>query len=396
MIALPISSTFHFILLKSNSYDFIFLGAGCAGLTLLTRMLRSGRFNDNKILVIDKQAKTKNDRTWCFWEKQAGFFEDVVCKKWDTIAFFSDEYSSSFGIEPYQYKMIRGIDFYKYCFDEISRHSNVEVLYGNIVGWEKQEKTLVLKIDDEVTRLADTSTFIFNSIFNSSTPGTKSIRLLQHFKGWLIETPSPSFDDSVATMMDFRVHQDHGTSFAYMLPMGKNIALVEYTLVTKGLLQPEQYDQELSNYIKNFLGLTSYIVKEKEHGVIPMTNEKFHFLGNGWQIGTAGGQTKASSGYTFQFIQKQSEKIVDCLISGKSLKSIRPTPRRFTFYDNTLLYILYHNKVRSDKIFSSLFRKNTPQRVLRFLDNESSIIDELKIIGSLPTWPFLEAAWHQV
>src|SRR5688572_6272397 len=97
----------NFILLKSNSYDFIICGAGCAGLSLLMRMLRSGKFSDKKILLIDKEAKTKNDRTWCFWETGAGFFEEVVCKKWDTISFLSNDYSSSFTIDPYHYKMIR-------------------------------------------------------------------------------------------------------------------------------------------------------------------------------------------------------------------------------------------------------------------------------------------------
>ena len=91
-----------------------------------------------------------------------------------------------------------------------------------------------------------------------------------------------------------------------------------------------------------------------------------------YQIGTAGGQTKASSGYTFQFIQKQSQQIADCLVKGKSLNYIfRSTPKRFRFYDNTLLHILYHNKFPGKKIFTSLFQKNKPQQVLRFLDNES-------------------------
>ena len=46
-------------------------------------MIRSGKFNDKKILLMDKEPKTKNDRTWCFWEKEAGFFEEIVYKKWE-------------------------------------------------------------------------------------------------------------------------------------------------------------------------------------------------------------------------------------------------------------------------------------------------------------------------
>ena len=127
-----------------------------------------------------------------------------------------------------------------------------------------------------------------------------------------------------------------------------------------------------------------------------MTNERFSFHGHGWQIGVAGGQTKASSGYTFQFIQKQSNQITDYLIKGKSLDSLPATPKRFRFYDNTLLHILYHEKLPGDEIFTQLFKKNKPQQVLRFLDNESSLKDELKIISTLPAWPFLKAAIKQL
>jgi len=359
------------------------------------RMMRSGKFRDKKILLIDREPKTKNDRTWCFWETGAGFFEEVVCKKWDTISFFSDDYSSSFSIAPYRYKMIRGIDFYEYCFNEIGRHRNVEMVYGDVKGWKYEKEAIILQIDDKSFRLFDSGTHVFNSIYAPSKPGKKSIRLLQHFKGWLIETTAPFFNAGQATIMDFRVRQTHGTSFAYVLPLGKTIALIEYTLLTKELLRCEQYDEELDNYITNVLDIDNYSIKEEEFGVIPMTNEKLRFSGQGWQIGTAGGQTKASSGYTFQFIQKQSQQITDYLVAGKSLNDLPEIPRRFRFYDNTLLHILYHNKLKSDKIFSDLFRKNEPQQVLRFLDNESSVRDELKIISSLPTWPFLKAAWNQ-
>ena len=357
-------------------------------------MIKSGKFSDKKILLVDKEPKTKNDRTWCFWEKQKGFFEEVVYRKWDSISFFSNHYSSALQIAPYQYKMIKGINFYEYCFAEIKKHINIEILYSEIGECKLQRDNPVFSFNGEQLSLG--RPVVFNSIYRPIDKAGKTIRLLQHFKGWIIETNKPVFNPDKATMMDFRVHQDHGTAFVYVLPFSETTALVEYTLFTKDLLQPEQYNEGLKNYIDAFLAIKEYKVKEEEFGIIPMSNEQFSFEGNGWQIGMAGGQTKASSGYTFQFIQKQSEQIVHQLIKGLPLSKIPAASKRFNFYDNTLLYILYHKKLAGDKIFARLFKKNKPQQVLRFLDNESSLKEELKIISSLPTWPFLKAALKQL
>ena len=358
------------------------------------RMIKSGKFSDKKILLIDKEPKTKNDRTWCFWEKENGFFEEIVYRKWDRLSFVSDQFSETMDISPYQYKMIRGIDFYNYCFEEIRKHENIEIVYGDLKTANGHREGTTIVLNAITYNLGDS--IIFNSIPNAPKQGT--IRLLQHFKGWVIESSKEIFDPGEATMMDFRVHQDHGTTFVYVLPFNKTTALIEYTLFTKQLLQPEEYDKALKNYINIFLKLQDYRVKEEEFGIIPMTNEELSFQGQ-WgefNIGSAGGQTKASSGYTFQFIQKQSQQIADCLTNGDSLFTIFDPPKRFRFYDNTLLHILYNNKLQGKKIFTSLFQKNKPQVVLRFLDNETSLKDELKIISSLPTWPFLKAAFKQI
>jgi lycopene beta-cyclase len=380
---------------KEQAYDFVFCGAGCASLSLLMRMLNSGKFSEKKILLLDREAKTKNDRTWCFWEENNGFFEEVVYRKWDTISFLSDDFSAALDIAPYRYKMIRGIDFYRYCFTEIVKHSNVEVVYAEIGEWEYQPHNgYSFVLNGQPYSIGETT--VFNSLYKPAASDIKNIQLLQHFKGWVIETGKAVFNPDEATMMDFRVHQHHGTTFAYVLPFTNTTALIEYTLFTKDLLQQEQYDAELKHYIHAFLGIEDYKITGEEFGVIPMTNQKFPFYGKGWQIGMAGGQTKASSGYTFQFIQKQSEQIVKQLLAGKPLSQIPSTPKRFRFYDNTLLHILYYNKLPGGKIFARLFKKNKPQQVLRFLDNETSLKEEIKIISTLPTWPFLKAALKQL
>ena len=379
----------------SSKYDFIFLGAGCATLSIVMRMIKSGKFSDKKILLIDKEKKTKNDRTWCFWEKQNGFFETIVYKKWDTISFLSDSFSSDINIAPYKYKMIRGIDFYEHCFREIEQQKNIDILYGEIAEPLIHKEKINIHINGEILHLDNA--IIFNSILPKETTAPRIINLLQHFKGWLIEASQAAFDPTKAIFMDFRVGQKDDTTFEYLLPLSTTKALVEYTLFSKEILEDVVYETELKNYIENILQLKEYQVVEKEFGVIPMTNRKFPFYENDrYNIGSAGGQTKASSGYTFQFIQKQSQIIVDSLIKGSSLKQMPSTPKRFRFYDNTLLHILYHRKLQGKDIFTTMFAKNDPIQVLKFLDNESTLTEELKIISTLPTFPFLKAALKQI
>ena len=59
-------------------YDYIIAGSGCAGLSLLHKILQTPSLQNKSILVIDKDQKKSNDRTWCFWEKNPGPFESIV------------------------------------------------------------------------------------------------------------------------------------------------------------------------------------------------------------------------------------------------------------------------------------------------------------------------------
>lgn len=377
----------------SRHYDYIIAGAGCAGLSLAVHMILSGKFSDKKILIIDKEEKRKNDRTWCFWEIETGLFEPIVFQKWKQVWFHGEGFSKLLPLVPYEYKLIRGIDFYNYCFELIGKQSNIDILYGEITEIENDLEGATLKLNNETLSAG----YIFNSIlFNKPVLKKSEYYLLQHFKGWIIETEKPVFTPEEATLMDFRVDQQHGTTFIYVMPFSETKALVEYTLFSEKLLEPDQYDDELKKYISEIPGINSYKISETEFGIIPMTNHKFPANnGNIINIGSAGGQTKASSGYTFRFIQKHSAEIVERLTSGKHPAG-KPVHRKYHFYDSVLLNILYHKTLPGRKIFSELFKKNKPQQVLRFLDNESSLQDELKIISSLPTMPFLRAAMKQI
>ncbi len=351
-------------------------------------MINSNKFSDKKILLIDKEEKNKNDRTWCFWEKDAGCFESIVYKSWHGLHFISDHSDIALDISPYKYKMIRGIDFYDYCFNRIQTQSNITILHGEVSYLA--ENNFRPSLNGNMLNIQNA--IVFNSIYIPSSSQKTSFHFKQHFKGWIIETDEPIFDPGNATLMDFRVDQSLGTTFVYVLPFSSNKALVEYTLFNKILMSSDEYDVQLKLYIERFLGSPRFKILEEEMGMIPMTSETFAGFKNGmFNIGTAGGQTKASTGYTFKFIQKQADSIVRQMLADQHPAKKNPTPKRFLFYDNTLLHILSEEQLPGKKIFEHLFRRNKASSVFKFLDNESSLSEELRIINSLPKKIFIQA-----
>lgn len=379
-------------------YDYIISGAGCAGLSLLVRMMASGKFSDKKILLVDRDLKSRNDRTWCFWEKDPGFFEPIVFRQWTDLYFFGEKFESLLNVEPYHYKMVRGRDFYDHCFRIIRNHPSVEIKEGQVESLQSTKKGAVVRVNG-ILYEAD---YIFNSVLFGDTShlkhGGQYYFLKQHFKGWVISTEQNVFDASKATLMDFRPSQAHGTTFTYVLPFSENKALVEYTLFTRDLLKPEEYDAALKQYIEEYVTKEPYNVDESEFGVIPMTNFPFKaFEGNVINIGTAGGQTKPSSGYTFQFIQKYTQNIVDILLAtGKPFVATDNSPARFSFYDSTLLQVLDRKKIEGKKLFTDLFRHGDVQTVFKFLDNETSFREDINIMRRLPKGKFAMAALREI
>ena len=108
-----------------SDFDYIILGAGASGLLLADALGRDDFFREKRILLLDKDAKNTNDRTWCFWEMGDGDFDFIVGKVWDRIYFGGQKRSKEFSIAPYRYKMIRGIDFYNHYLQRIKGYKNV-------------------------------------------------------------------------------------------------------------------------------------------------------------------------------------------------------------------------------------------------------------------------------
>ena len=373
-----------------SDYDYIIAGGGAAGLSLLHLLLGSP-LQSKTILVVDKDEKNTNDRTWCFWEKGENPFEDIVYARWRQVGVHGPKFSQMLDLDPYAYKMIRGIDFYQYVQNKAAEFDNVHFLRADIAQISSEDDQATLHTNSDQYR----AEWIFSSLRpqNESLLAKKNIYLLQHFKGWVIRTPKPSFDPDSANLMDFRIAQKGDCRFMYVLPTDRQTALVEYTIFSKSLLEDGEYDRSIIAYLRDYFQLDDYTIEHEEFGVIPMTDMTYPEP-DGLRIvniGTAGGVTKPSTGYTFMRIQQDSKRIVDSLVKGKSPQLYKTRwKQRFMLYDSTLLSVMANNYAPARDVFIALFKNNPPPLVFKFLDEETSFLEEIRVANSVPSWPFIK------
>jgi lycopene beta-cyclase len=370
-------------------YDYIITGAGAAGLSLATRLLESPLRN-KRVLLIERAEKNANDRTWCYWEKENGPFDSIVYRRWDALDFHSREFSHRMHIAPYAYKMIRGIDFYDHTLKRIQQNDNFSFFQGSVERIEQDERQVVVHAGTQVFH-AD---WCFNSILFQPIDKTKVNYLDQHFKGWIIRTEHPCFDSACAVLMDFRTPQCDEARFLYVLPTDECTALVELAIFSNQLLPSEAYDTLLRRYIDQYVCPQGqrFDILHEEFGVIPMTDHPFRpSEGRVVHLGTAGGDTKASTGYTFYRIQKRISTLLSSLAETGAPQeaSAGVSRKRFSLYDSALLRVIERNRLPADALFARLFQKNDPRLILAFLNEETSLSQEARILISLPWMPFI-------
>jgi lycopene beta-cyclase len=374
-------------------YHYIFTGSGLAALMTVYEMILSEKFNDKTILLLDENPKKTNDRTWCFWEENNAF-ADLAHTKWNAAWFKNEVFERKLELQPYRYQMIQGLGFYNLVFDLISKQSNIHFSQQKVVDFQELGSHCVVKTDAETY----TCNKIFNSIFNPELfkKQTKYPLLQQHFVGWFIKSDEAVFDKNVATFMDFSVAQKGNTRFMYVLPTSSTEALLEYTLFSKDLLSKEEYENEIKNYIKE-LGITSYEITETEQGNIPMTCYPFwkHNTQNILNIGSAGGWTKASTGYTFKNTIKKSKALIRFLSKESDFRKFHKKDK-FWFYDLLLLDILDRKNELGSSIFSAMFRKGNSTVIFKFLDEETSIWEDLQVIWKCPKGLFVNALFRRI
>lgn len=370
--------------------DIIIAGGGASGLSLACRLAESIELKDKNIIIIDKDSKSINDRTWCFWEKDDSYFESIIFHKWQNLRIDGDGDILIRNIAPYSYKMLRAQDFYRLAKQKIKDKKNIKWIQADIMKIYTEEEVAHVVTNEGVF----TGSWCFSSIPQYKIDKINNLYLDQHFKGWFIQTAEPIFNSTEAHFMDFRTPQNDETRFMYVLPYNEKEALVEIAIFSRTHLLENQYQHIIENYLENHWNLKreDYVINHEEYGNIPMTDACFKEVeGRTIYIGMAGGDTRSSTGFTFMNIQRRIERIVKALEKGENpVQTLRFN--RFSWYDKVLLRVLEEKTYPGEQLFMRLFKRNPIQRILAFLQGESGILMEIKVMQTAPLKEFISSA----
>jgi len=350
-----------------KEFDYIIIGGGCAGLSLAYELDLHSKLKDKTLAIVEHRDEYKRDKTWSFWKVSPHNFEDCTIKSWDNFTINIPSHLKHVDCKNMPYQTIDSGLFYQKIIDKIKQNNNI-YFFKNI---------------NEVNT---ENSFIFNSV--GDTIDDKG-SLWQHFSGIEIETSKDFFDEKIFNLMDFDCDQKNSVHFFYTLPFSKTKALIETTWISDlNNTSLNDYDIQLEDYIEDKLKIKNYKINYKETGAIPLFHPNNIKKLNQIEIGTAGGMTRLSTGYTFLNIQEQSKYI------RKNIENIKDTKifsieRKYEFLDNIFLKVLKKNPERMAQIFYKMFN-SSPNTVINFLSNKSNILEDISIISKMPKWVFLK------
>ena len=349
-----------------RDFDYIILGGGCAGLSLAYELEINGKLKEKNLAIVENRKEYKRDKTWSFWKVFDHNFDDCVIKSWNNFSINTPKKSIELKSENYPYQSIDSGRFYNKINSVLSKNKNIFFCKN-------------------LQEINSDHSIIFNSLINDEMDKSK---IWQHFQGVEIEVGKNIFDDKILNLMDFNCEQRNSVHFFYTLPFSKNRALIETTWLSN--LQDKtlmDYDIQLKNYIEKNLGIKDYKIKFQEKGAIPLfypqnkNNEQIN-------IGSAGGMTRLSTGYTFLNIQEHSRYLCKNIENIKD-KKIYEIKKKYQFLDNIFLKVLKNNPNKMPEIFFKMFQ-NSSNTIIKFLSNKSNFFDDFKIISRMPKWLFIK------
>ena len=371
--------------------DVAIVGAGGAGASVLihlARLLRDAGETSAppRIAVIDPVHRATRDRTWCFWDDGASALDAIVHRCWTSILLVGpDGASHRLDLTPLRYVMLRSQDVYALADTAAAELGAVRI---QAAAENVRDGEAVATVDTDEGPVE--ARWVLDSR-PASPRRPPTTTLLQHFRGWSVRFRTDQLDPTAPLFMDFTVPAPpSGVAFGYVLPDDARRGLVEYTEFSRERLSDARYDEALTRYLGARWGAAgepgAYEIEHVEDGAIPMT-DAVPARRTGRRIvrlGTAGGATRASTGYTFAAMQRQGAAVAAALLAGRDPLPPPAYPARHRWMDSVLLTGLDRGYIRGPEFLTRLFLALPAERVLRFLDGRTSPAEDLSVLRATP------------
>ena len=374
--------------MNAPRFDAVIAGGGLSGLSLAAH-LATGGWRDHSVLVIDDIAARPSAVCWGFWSAAPGLLDPAVSRRYRQVRIHAAGTAHVVPLGPYRYQVVRRPDLYRVVMGLLDGCPGFAVRQGRVECLRDGVDAAETVVDGQPI----SSSWAFDSV--TVPPHGTGVDARLAFTGWEVRCDRPVFDPRTPILFDFRTPQVGGARFVYVLPHDAHRALVELTEFVPGRMRPPASAARrdaLAEYLRDVVRGGDYDILRTESAVLPLRAcPPPRGAGRVLRIGARGGLVKASTGYAYQRIQRDSEAIAGSLVRHGHPFDLPSPRRRHRLLDAILLEVLDRDPDQLEQAFSRLFSANPAERVLRFLDEDSDLRDELRLIASLPPMPYLRA-----
>ncbi len=359
-----------------KEFDYIIIGGGCAGLSLAYELEVHKKLKNKKLAIIDPRTNYKRDKTWSYWKVIDHNFEDCVKKSWSRFHVTdTSRKNNESDCSYYPYQSIDSEKFYKKILKKLKKNKNI--------FFKKKMNKSQFK-----------GSIIFNSVPSIKKFNRDRVNYWQHFYGIEIELKKQTYGLDKFDLMNFDCDQRNAVHFIYILPFKKNRMLIETTWFSKYDKKLFDYQKQIDQWIWDWMRLkkTDYKIKYREKGAIPLfpihQKNKKNFI----NIGTAGGMTRVSTGYTFLNIQEHSKYIRMNIDNINEVERFQ-IKKKYFFFDKIFMKVLDRYPEIMPKLFLNLFGIFN-NSIIKFLSNKSNLIDDIIVIFKMPKWTFVKSLFN--
>jgi lycopene beta-cyclase len=373
---------------SDHAFDLVILGGGCAGLSLAAKLAQAGQ-DCPRCLVIELRAQYLNDRTWCFFADASTRAQHLVQYAWPAVALNCGVERVKVACPATPYQMIEAQAFYTEALEQIQRNSRITLLTGCEVTAVEQNESLSWNITTKQGVFQATSVIDTRPAVQPQFVGP---HLWQSFFGQVLRVDRDLFEPGCVELMQFDEDTEYGVSFTYILPFDARSALIETTVFYKLPVNQAALRARLERKIKAMLNDQGFTVLRQEYGVLPMgVVQTSKTLRPGLvQAGLTAGAARPSSGYAFQRIQRWAASCAGAILAGKSAVSHTDDSWLARSMDSLFLRVLRESPEQGPAIFMRMFSSMKVVRIVRFMNDQATLLDRLALIKSMPLATFLK------